>query len=59
MKKSQLIMVWLSPLIVIGALFYPILGYPVVAMMVFLTTLSFFKGRYLISQDVSQDNMLC
>lgn len=45
-KKSQLIMVWLLPLIVIGGLFAPLLGYLVIGMMAFLITLSFFKGRY-------------
>jgi len=46
MKKTQAIMVWLLPIIVIGGLFIPALGYLVVAMMAFLLTLSFFKGRY-------------
>ena len=46
MKKTQLTMIWFLPLIVIGGLFNPILGYLVVAMMVFFLTLSFFKGRY-------------
>ena len=46
MKKSQLIMVWLLPIVVIGGLFNPVLGYLVVAMMAFLLVLSFFKGRY-------------
>jgi len=46
MKKSQKIMVWLLPVIVIGGIFYPMLGYLVVAMMAFLLVLSFFKGRY-------------
>ena len=45
-KKTQLIMVWLLPLIVIGGLFNPMLGYLVVAMMAFFVVLSFFKGRY-------------
>lgn len=45
-KKSQHIMIWLLPVIVIGGLFYPLLGYLVVAMMAFLLVLSFFKGRY-------------
>jgi len=45
-KKSQLIMVYLLPVIVIGGLFNPYLGYLVVAMMAFFLTLSFFKGRY-------------
>lgn len=39
-------MVWFLPLIVIGGLFYPLLGYLVVAMMVIFLTLAFFKGRY-------------
>lgn len=46
MKKAQLIMVWLLPLIVIGGLFNPWLGYLVVAMMAYFLTLSFFKGRH-------------
>jgi ferredoxin-type protein NapH len=46
MKKTQLIMVWLLPLIVIGGLFNPFLGYLVLAMIAFFLTLSFFKGRY-------------
>jgi len=45
-KKSQLIMIWLLPIIVIGGLFNPYLGYLVVAMMAVLLTLSFFKRRY-------------
>ncbi len=39
-------MIWLLPLITIGGLFYPILGYLVVAMMSFFITLAYFKGRY-------------
>jgi polyferredoxin len=46
MKKTQIIMIWFLPLIVIGGLFYPLLGYLVVAMMAILLMLSFFKGRY-------------
>ncbi len=46
MKKTQMIMVWFLPLIVIGGLFYPLLGYLVVAMMAIFLTLSVFKGRY-------------
>ncbi|MHB8154620.1 MAG: 4Fe-4S binding protein [Candidatus Omnitrophota bacterium] len=46
MKKTQLIMVWFLPLIVIGGLFYPLLGYLVVGMMVILLALAFFRGRY-------------
>ena len=45
-KKSQSIMMWFLPLIVIGGLFNPFLGYLVLAAVVFLLTLSFFKGRY-------------
>jgi len=39
-------MVWFLPVIVIGGLFYPLLGYLVVAMMAVFLTLSIFKGRY-------------
>jgi len=46
MKRSQKIMIWFLPLIVIGGLFYPLLGYLVVAMMAIFLTLAFFKGRY-------------
>ena len=46
MNKTQVIMVWFLPLIVIGGLFYPLLGYLVVAMMVFFLVLAFFAGRY-------------
>lgn len=34
-KKSQFIMIWLLPLIVIGGLFNPQLGYLVLGMMFF------------------------
>ena len=46
MKKTPKIMVWFLPLIVMGGLFYPLLGYLVVAMMAIFLTLAFFKGRY-------------
>jgi len=46
MKRTQAIMIWFLPLIVIGGLFLPVLGYLVVAMMAFFLTLSIFKGRY-------------
>ncbi len=39
-------MVWLLPIIVIGGLFEPRLGYLVLGMMVFFIILSFFKGRF-------------
>lgn len=46
MKKTQLIMVWFLPLIVIGGLFDPLLGYLVIAMMAFFLVLAFFAHRY-------------
>ncbi len=46
MKKTQIVTMWLLPLIVIGGIFYPSLGYLVIAMMGILLSLSFFKGRY-------------
>ncbi|MDD4907436.1 MAG: 4Fe-4S binding protein [Candidatus Omnitrophica bacterium] len=45
-KKTQVIMVWLLPLIIIGGLFYPLLGYLVVAMIAALLMIALFKGRY-------------
>ena len=45
-KKVQSLTVWLLPVIVIGGLFYPWLGYLVVAMMAGLLTLSVFRGRF-------------
>lgn len=39
-------MIWLLPIIVIGGLFNPYLGYLVIGMMIFLLSLSFFKRRY-------------
>lgn len=39
-------MIWFLPLIVIGGIFIPWLGYLVIAMMAFLLTLAIFKGRY-------------
>lgn len=41
-----MIMLWLLPLIVVGGLFIPVLGYLVLGMMVFFSILSFFRGRY-------------
>ena len=46
MKKTQLIMLWFLPLILIGGLFYPELGYLALLMMAALVILSFFAGRY-------------
>lgn len=39
-------MVWFLPLIVLGGLLYPLLGYLVLAMMAFFLTLAFFKARF-------------
>ncbi len=39
-------MVWLLPVMIIGGLFFPLLGYLVSASMGALLTLSFFKGRF-------------
>lgn len=46
MKRTQLMTIWLLPVVVIGGIFYPLLGYLVLAMMAFFLTLSFFKSRY-------------
>lgn len=46
MKKTQIIMVWFLPLILIGGLIYPLLGYLVLAMMAVFLTLALFKARY-------------
>ncbi|MFH1478270.1 MAG: 4Fe-4S binding protein [Candidatus Omnitrophota bacterium] len=46
MKRSQLAMIWFLPLIIIGGIFNPLLGYLVLGMMIFFLTLSVFKGRY-------------
>jgi len=46
MKKTQVTMVWFLPLIVVGGLFVPLLGYLVLAMMAFFLVLSFFKSRF-------------
>ena len=45
-KKTQYMMIWLLPLIVIGGLFWPLLGYIVLFMMIFFLILSYFKGRF-------------
>lgn len=39
-------MLWFLPLIVIGGLFLPFLGYIVFFMMLFFLSLSYFKGRF-------------
>lgn len=39
-------MVWFLPLIIIGGLFFPLLGYLVFLMMAFFLILAYFKGRF-------------
>jgi len=45
-KRSQWIMIWFFPIIAIGGLFYPYLGYLMPIMMAYLITNSYFKARY-------------
>jgi ferredoxin-type protein NapH len=45
-KRTQLIMWWFLPVIIIGGIFWPYLGFLVLAMMLFFLVLSAFKGRY-------------
>jgi len=45
-KISQRIMVWFLPLILIGGVYFQLLGYLVFLMMVFFLILSYFKGRF-------------
>jgi polyferredoxin len=45
-QKSQNIMIWLLPCVLIGGLFFPLFGYLVLGMMVFFLVLSVFKSRY-------------
>ncbi len=46
MKKTQLIMIWFLPIIVIGGLFIPALGYLLLSFVTFFLISSFFRGRY-------------
>jgi ferredoxin-type protein NapH len=43
--KIQLFTVWLLPLIVLGGMFFPPLGYLVFLMMLFFLPFSYFRGR--------------
>ncbi len=45
-KKSQLVMIWLLPLVLIGGFFSPVFGYLVLGMMLFFLPLALFKGRW-------------
>ena len=44
-KLTQSIAIWLLPVIIVGGIFFPLLGYIVFLMMLFLLILSYFKGR--------------
>jgi len=46
MKKTQWIMIWFLPVIVIGGLFYPLLGFLVLLMMMFFLPFSIMAGRF-------------
>lgn len=39
-------MIWLLPIILIGGLIWPVIGYLVLGMIIFFSALSFFKKRY-------------
>lgn len=43
---SQYVMVWLLPVVVIGGIFFPALGYLVLGMMLFFFVLAYFRGRF-------------
>ena len=45
-KITQGVMIWFLPLIVIGGLFWPLLGYLALAMIISLLILSYFHGRF-------------
>lgn len=45
-KKTQKFMVWLLPVVVIGGLFWPPLGFLVFGLMLFMLVLAVFRGRY-------------
>jgi ferredoxin-type protein NapH len=45
-RTSQWMMIGFFPLIAIGGLFYPWLGYLMLAMMLFMIPYAYFKGRY-------------
>lgn len=45
-KKIQSVMWWLLPVIIFGGLYWPYMGYLVLAMMIFFLILAGFKGRY-------------
>jgi ferredoxin-type protein NapH len=45
-KRIQRVTVWLLPLVVIGGIFWPVLGYLVIAMMAIFLVLSYFQARY-------------
>jgi len=45
-KRSQIIMLWLLPVILIGGWFFPAFGLLVLAMIIFFLPLSYYKQRY-------------
>jgi polyferredoxin len=45
-KISQVISVWLMPLLIIGGSLFSLLGYLVFFMMIFLLSLSYFRARF-------------
>ena len=46
MKKKQSIMIWILPVILIGGVIYPLIGFAVAGMVFFFLILSIFKSRY-------------
>jgi ferredoxin-type protein NapH len=45
-KRSQRIMIWFLPIVLIGGMFWPAIGCLVIAMMAFFLMLSFFQARF-------------
>jgi ferredoxin-type protein NapH len=45
-RRIRSFTVWLLPVVVLGGILFPILGYLVFFMMIFFLVLSYFKGRY-------------
>ncbi|MBF0385704.1 MAG: 4Fe-4S binding protein [Candidatus Omnitrophica bacterium] len=58
MKIIRYVMIWFLPLIVIGGLFFPYLGFLVLGMMLFFLPLSFYKGRYWCSNVCPRGSFL-
>ena len=45
-RISQAVMIWFLPIIIIGGVVFPVLGYLVFLMMIFFFALAYFKGRF-------------